>query len=286
MCGCMCTCVSSQLFDSFPMYPRVWKLKIEVGFCCRYLFPVSLKTVSLEYLIHLTFSKKEFLWGSGSNDWVSSITLEPQVRCYSEKEGNTLPPWARSTCCEKDTIQSAAVILCRYCRPLRSNLLVTTLVEGNSGRETPEPSAEPPVPNGKERAGCDLSDRCPLPSWISRKLEGTRSEQGAGQAGTGPRWCAYHEHPTKRIMYAAERCFTEMHLPSLTLENPTNLWLTQMKEAITEHPGKDLLNFDEGKWPRFRVYFFFSYLLLAMNFATKLWFILGAFTLAFCFLIE
>lgn len=70
-CGRTCMCASSQLFDSFPMHPRVGKLKIEVGFCCHHLFLVSLKTVRLEYLIHFTFNRKEFSEGFGSNDWVS-----------------------------------------------------------------------------------------------------------------------------------------------------------------------------------------------------------------------
>lgn len=41
--------------------------------------------------------------------------------------------------CEKDAIPSLATILYRYWLLLRRELLVIILVEGSSGRETPEP---------------------------------------------------------------------------------------------------------------------------------------------------
>lgn len=125
----------------------------------------------------------------------------------------------------------------------RSNCSVITLVTSHGGRQNLKPPGKPQIPNWKETAGHDHSGRCPLPSGIRWKWEDTADRQTV----TGPGLCTCHKQARKWVTYATERHSTEIHLPFLTLENPANLWLIQMKQAIIEHIQRKPSEFWLGK---------------------------------------
>lgn len=97
--------------------------------------------MSLEYLIHFHFSKKEFRWRFGSNHWITShycrapapeATLRKRENCFLMQDAASICVKKMLFLVEPGSLQALS--------PFRSNLLVITLVEGNSGC-TPNPIA-------------------------------------------------------------------------------------------------------------------------------------------------
>lgn len=97
--------------------------------------------MSLEYLIHFHFSKKEFRWRFGSNHWVPShycrapapeATLRKRENCFLMQDAASICVKKMLFLVEPGSLQALS--------PFRSNLLVITLVEGNNG-PTPNPIA-------------------------------------------------------------------------------------------------------------------------------------------------
>lgn len=103
------------------------------------------------------------------------------------------------------------------------------------------------------------SQSCSLPGRIRWKLENTVSEGEAGQirADLGLHTC--HGTTKEWVILATERGFTQIHLPFLTLEQPRNLWLIQMKWAITEHIQGKPSEFLLGKVGLHSASIFFSF---------------------------
>lgn len=127
-----------------------------------------------------------------------------------------------SILCEKHATQCVAMILGSSCLPLRRKLLAVSLVEGNSGRE---PQVGSQIPNWKETRRQQHVISLTVVPFLIRSAENQRAcslSKGLGRQALVQDLCTYRERPKKQITYATERSFTEIHLPLLTLENPTN----------------------------------------------------------------
>lgn len=108
-----------------------------MGFCGYCLFSISFKTMSLEYLIHFSFCKKGCRWGFGSNHWVTSHYMQSAShRCCFEKEGQLFPLHEAASICAKKVPLPGGHSPRQVWAPLRCSPPATTLVGGDSGRES------------------------------------------------------------------------------------------------------------------------------------------------------
>ena len=149
------------------------------------------------------------------------IMLEPQHLML------ILLTWdAASVFCEKDAAQCVGTIHHRCCLPLRSNLSVVTLVEGNSGRENLKPLNEPQIKTGRR--------------WqdvISLTLGPCLTGSGRNRRTRSPRKRGWADSYWSRVTHlpgATEEMDDTFNWETLYrnsfslsyLENPPNLWLS------------------------------------------------------------
>lgn len=137
--------------------------------------------MSLENLIHFSFSKKEFCWGFGSNYWVTSHyfrALAPDA--ILRKRESCFLMWDAASICVKKMLFHMGHGSLQVLSPFRSTLSVITLVERNSGRENPKP-------NPRQQ---DVTSLIVVPFLVDQVKPGGHSVQRrAGQTGTGLGLC-------------------------------------------------------------------------------------------------